>query len=313
VPNPLVSATGTYIVTITDQVNGCTASDTTVVTKNTTPPEGVSAFVSDRLTCFIPVVKITGSSSTPGATYSWTGPNGFTAVTAQVQVAIAGTYQLKVTNPANGCIQIVPVNVMQNVTKPDITVSNTGPLSCSVFDVEIHGSSSAPNVDYSWSGPDGFLSSLPDEIVFTPGDYILTVLDLNNGCTSTDTTTVEQDLTGCQFARSGSVKTGTVTPEVAAVQSAIPEKVTQFQYRAYPNPFSDQAYVEFKAPETTPVNVSIYNTVGVCKKVLFNSTAQAGQLYKLPLDATALPAGVYYCVIRIKEKTYTIKMISLKK
>jgi hypothetical protein len=313
VPNPLVNATGAYIVTITDPANGCTAADTAIVTRNNTPPEGVSALISDRLTCFVSVVTITGFSITPGATYSWTGPNGFTSNAISAQVTVGGTYQLKVTNPVNGCIQSIPANVMQNITPPNITVANTGPLTCSVFDVEIQGSSSTPNVDYNWSGPDGFLSSLPVEMVFTPGDYILTVLDLNNGCTAKDTTTVELDLTSCDVSRPGNIKTGTVTPEATAAQSGIPAAVTQFQYRAYPNPFSDQAYVEFKTPEMTPVNVSIYNTVGACKKVLFNSTAQAGQLYKLPLDATTLPAGVYYCVIRVKEKIHTIKVIALKK
>jgi hypothetical protein len=141
---------------------------------------------------------------------------------------------------------------------------------------------------------------------------VLTVLDLNNGCSASDTTKVEFDPTSCDGARTAGTKTATVQSD-AADQPGKTYKAATFEYRAYPNPFSNIAYVEFKVPQTAFVNVSIYNTLGACKKVAFNATAQSGQLYKLPLDATALPAGVYYCVIRVNEKLYTIKILSLRK
>jgi hypothetical protein len=313
IPNPAVDGGGTYTVTVTNPANGCTTIDSIAVTENTTPPAGITAFSSDQLTCFTQTVNISGNSGTMGVEYSWTGPSGFTANTKIAPVTVPGPYNLKVTNPVNGCFGTAVANVVQNITPPDITVSNTGPLTCEVFDVEIQGSSTTPDVDYSWTGPEGFSSNLPVDMVFFPGDYILTILDLNNGCTSTDTTTVEQDLTGCEAVRPGNAKTGTVQSETAAAQTGKAEKTAQLEYRAYPNPFNDRINVEFKTPENAVVNVGIYNTVGACKKVLFNNSVQAGQLYKLPFDATMLPPGVYYCVIRINGKPYTIKMIAIKK
>jgi hypothetical protein len=312
VANPTVSTAGVYNLTVTHNISGCASLAQITVTLNNAPPSGVSAFASDKLTCFTSTVNINGTSSTPGAIFSWTGPNGFTSTAQSSPVTVPGTYQLKVTNPDNGCISNAVATVVENKTKPDITVSNTGPLTCSVFDVEIQGSSATADVDYSWTGPDGFASNSPVEMVFTPGDYVLTVLDLNNGCSSAATTTVEQDLTGCQRIMSAGAKTATVQPEIAA-QTSKENNATSFTYKAYPNPFNDKVYVEFKAPQTAFVNVSVYNTQGACKKVLFNSTAQAGQLYKLPLEASTLPAGVYYCIIRINGVTHTLKMISLKK
>lgn len=309
IPNPSVNGAGTYKVTVTNPANGCTTIDSIVVTKNTTPPAGVTAFSSDQLTCFNETVNINGNSGTSNVSYSWAGPNGFTANTKNAAVVAPGPYHLTVTDLDNGCNGTAVANVVQNITPPDITVSNTGPLTCEVFDAEIHGSSATPNVSYSWTGPEGFASNSPDELVFFPGDYILTVLNLNNGCTAKDTTTVEQDLTGCEAVKPGNAKTGTVQSETAAAQSP----KAALEYKAYPNPFSNRINVEFKTPQNAVVNVGIYNTVGACKKVLFNNSVQAGQLYKLPFDATILPPGVYYCVIRINGKPYTIKMIAIKK
>jgi hypothetical protein len=216
-----------------------------------------------------------------------------------------------VTNPANGCSSIGVANVMQNIAKPNISVSNTGPLTCSVFDAEIQGSSTTPDVDYSWTGPDGFASSSPTEFVFSPGDYVLTLLDLNNGCSSTDTTTVLQDLSACQRTYAAGAKKASAQSETAEAAKAT--SASTFTYRAYPNPFSGTATIEFATPQAALVDVSLYNTQGACKAVLFHSTAQAGQQYKLPLDGGNLPAGVYYCIIRINEKSHTLKMIAIKK
>lgn len=310
VASPSVNTPGQYQVTITNPANGCARSATATVTLNSAPPAGVSAFSSAKLTCFTPAVTISGTSSTTGALFSWTGPNGFIATTQNASVAVPGSYQLKVTNPENGCISNAVANVQQDTTSPDISVSNTGPLTCEVFEVEIHGVSATPDVDYTWSGPDGFSSNAPDEFVYAPGNYMLTVLDLNNGCTATRTTVVEADYTGCQRSITSANKTVNSQPEATQVPT---EKTGQFEYKAYPNPFSNKVNVEFKAPQTAPVNISIYNAAGMLKKVLYNNTAQAGQWYKLPMDATAFPAGAYYCIIRINEKVYTIKLITVKK
>lgn len=52
------------------------------------------------LTCASFGVVLTGTTTTSGATYSWS-PGG--ATTPTLNVVTAGTYTLKVTNPANGC------------------------------------------------------------------------------------------------------------------------------------------------------------------------------------------------------------------
>jgi len=103
---PLVDAAGTYTLTVTDPVNGCTAQDVAVVTLNGTAPN-VAAGVDKVLTCVVTQIALSGSSSTSGATFSWVASNGGNivsgALTATPLVDAAGTYTLTVTDPVNGC------------------------------------------------------------------------------------------------------------------------------------------------------------------------------------------------------------------
>jgi hypothetical protein len=66
------------------------------------------------------------------------------------------------------------------------------------------------------------------------------------------------------------------------------------------------------SPENTTVTVGIYNTLGVCEKVLFKGNAAAQQHYQLTVPATQLHAGAYYFIINTGGKTYTGKLVIVK-
>lgn len=192
------SVPGLYTLTVTGP-GGAIAADTVTVMENRTAPAGLTAFVNDQLTCFISTVNIIGNSGTPGVTYNWTGPGGFTASTAGTSVAAGGVYTLKVTSPANGCFSTIAVTVREEKAPPaDILATVSGILTCTETIVTITGSSSTPGVDYNWTGPDDFSSPAPEEFVSVPGDYNLTVTNLTNGCVASATVTVQQDLSECQ-------------------------------------------------------------------------------------------------------------------
>src|SRR4029078_7439930 len=103
--------------------------------------------------------------STPlvaGATYSWTGPNGFTSALqnptrTNATTADAGTYSVTVT--VAGCTSAAgTTNVVVNATPATPTASNGGPY-CAGATIAL----STPTVagaTYSWTGPNGFTSSL---------------------------------------------------------------------------------------------------------------------------------------------------------
>ncbi|HSC37852.1 MAG TPA: hypothetical protein VLD19_08280 [Chitinophagaceae bacterium] len=160
-------------------------------------PEGVTANGSNQITCNTPQVNLVGFSSTPGVTYSWTGPNGFSASGAIVPVTAGGIYTLKVTNPSNGCFKLLPAIVSQNTAPPaNVTAANAGPLTCTITSVDLVGMSTDTNVDYEWSGPDGYQSFSASDIATEPGEYVLTATNNANGCAVTKTTTVILNCSG---------------------------------------------------------------------------------------------------------------------
>jgi hypothetical protein len=135
--------------------------------------------------------------STPtvaGATYAWTGPNGFTSsaqnpTRTNATTADAGTYSVTIT--VNGCTSAAgTTNVVVNATPATPTASNGGPY-CEGATIQL----STPTVagaTYAWTGPNGFTSSAqnPTRANVTTADagtYSVTITV--NGCTSAAGTT----------------------------------------------------------------------------------------------------------------------------
>ena len=191
---PSANAPGLYTLTVTNPVNGCTASDTVNVAQNVALPN-VDAGADKTLTCAVTSVTLDGSSSTPGATFSWSGPGGFSSTSATPSVSAPGLYTLTVTNPANGCTASDTVNVGQNIAPPNVSAGADMTLTCATTSVTLNGSSSTPGATFSWSGPGGFTSTSATPTVSTPGLYTLTVTNPANGCTASDTVNVAQNTT----------------------------------------------------------------------------------------------------------------------
>jgi gliding motility-associated-like protein len=192
---PTVNAAGTYTLTVTNPVNGCTSTDATVVTLNNTPPN-VNAGPDKVLTCTVTQVTLEGSSTTPGVTYQWTTVGGNIVSggnTATPTVNAAGTYTLTVTNPVNGCTSTDATVVTLNNTPPNVNAGPDKILTCTVTQVILEGSSTTPGVTYQWTTVGGNIVSggnTATPTVNAAGTYTLTVTNPVNGCTSTDATVV---------------------------------------------------------------------------------------------------------------------------
>src|SRR5205085_1564756 len=156
--NATLADAGTYSVTIT--VSGCpSAAGTTNVVVNPIPATPTASNGGPYCE------GATISLSTPavgGATYSWTGPNGFTSALqnptrANATLADARTYSVTIT--VSGCPSAAgTTNVVVNPIPATPTASNGGP-----YCVGTTISLSTPSVGgatYSWTGPNGFSSSL---------------------------------------------------------------------------------------------------------------------------------------------------------
>ena len=304
-----VTTPGNYTVTVTNPNNGCSTSVTaSTVTQNTNVPNAVSATVSNKLTCSASSATLRGSSSTTGVSYTWTGPNNFTASTQITNVSAGGTYTLTATDPANGCTFSAPITVQVDKTAPQgVTATSDGNLSCTVGSVTLSGNSTTTGVTYSWAGPNGFID--PEKVVSAvdSGTYFLTVNNPANGCTAVASVTVTADFTECSMiapkqtiGHAASLNNAS-TGNTAAGSGLI--------YKVYPNPVNTTAFVNLTSPERKHVSVEIYNSVGIREKVLFDGTVEAGIPYQWTLDASRFAAGIHYCIIRTNNKSYTSKLL----
>src|SRR5262249_31246188 len=146
-----------------------------------------------NLTCAITSVQIKATSPTGGVSFHWTGPGGYTSNAQNPTVSNPGTYIVTVTNPVNGCTSTASATVTQDITKPGANASG-GTLTCTATAIQITSSSSTGGVTFSWTGPGGFTSKQQNPTVTNPGTYIVTVTNPTNGCTSTATASVLQNV-----------------------------------------------------------------------------------------------------------------------
>jgi len=306
-----VTSPGIYTLTVTDPTNGCLTLLPGTVTKNQSVPIGLSASPSDVISCFSPSIDLQGSSTTPGVSFSWTGPNGFTANTAIAETDQPGPYTLLVTNPANGCTASTGTTVLADTATPTgVTASNNGPLNCITTSVTLTSSSTTDGVDFTWVTPDLKFIAGSTTAVTTPGTYTIRVTNDENGCSAQATTTVVSNTTGC--AGTSAVAMGAGVARVPALPDALFDSATGFTYKAYPNPFRSTVSVEFVSPESAPVAVELYSPSGYKEQVLFNGRANAYQDYKITLGASGLSSGPHFCIIRTAQKIYSIKLLLVK-
>ncbi len=193
--NPMVSnnatttMSGTYSVTASLS-NGCTSDvSLTQVTVNAIPSTPVAG--SNGPVCEGSALML-NTSYVWNASYSWTGPNGFTSseqnpvVSYQATPAMSGSYYITVT--VNGCSSPAgSVIATVNATPETPIAENNGPVCLgSMLSLS---ASTIPNASYHWTGPNGFVSSEQNPDVSNnaqpgmSGLYYVAVTD-NNGCVS---------------------------------------------------------------------------------------------------------------------------------
>ena len=190
--NPTVSnsatpaMSGTYYVTVT--INGVIGTGLTNVTVKNAPTPSAG---NNGPVCSGNTLSLTASTIV-GASYHWTGPNGFSSsqqnpvVSYNSTIAMSGTYYVTETN--NGCTSPVGSTiVMVNATPATPAAGNNGPV-CSGNTLSLTASYIA-SITYHWTGPNGFTSTEQNPVVSDhaiaamSGTYHVTT-SFNSGCTS---------------------------------------------------------------------------------------------------------------------------------
>ncbi len=193
ITNVTVSMAGTYNANVT--VNGCPSSTTSlnviVNPKPTDPiPSGNNACVGGAINFMAEPVQ------TPGATYTWTGPNGYISSgysTAIASASMANNGTFRVTKTENNCstvgdvvIAITALPVIQNVvSNSPVCIGGNLTFSCD-----------ENAVTFNWTGPNGYSSTsssnnIPNFTAAMAGVY--TASGEINGCPNNPAITVTID------------------------------------------------------------------------------------------------------------------------
>ena len=186
---PAGQASTSYYASITGSslcAGAVTSTDTIVVLQTIFPAMSASnngplCAGSTLLLSCLPV-------STPGATYSWTGPSGFTSTLQNptifgVNPGQSGIYSVTMTI---GACTSAPVTTNVTIFPVPSTPLCAGPANVCVGDpINLATTSPGP---WNWTGPGGFTSSLQNPVIpaaalINSGTYFLTVIG-PGGCTS---------------------------------------------------------------------------------------------------------------------------------
>lgn len=186
--NSAVSSSGSYeVISI---VNGCRSLPaSTTVLVNALPDKPV--VLDSVMKCENETVNLTAQSS-PGVSYSWSGPAGFSSLLQNPSISAlkqtnAGIYQVIA---SSALCASAPANIKLIVNEfPAAPVLTTNPSSgqaCAGDSLQLFATF-VPNATYQWSGPGGFGSSVQRPILYllttaNSGQYSATVTRF--GCTS---------------------------------------------------------------------------------------------------------------------------------
>lgn len=202
--NPVITAPGIYILTVTNTITNCKNLASITVTAQTTPP-AAEAGPTAQLTCNTTTLNLSGNGSALGANFSylWTTANGNIVSgsnTLSPMINEPGIYVIQVTNNTTGCTNTDQVTITQSVNVPISAASTPGVLNCNTSTLTLSGSGSSTGATFSylWSTIDGNIvsgGSTLSPTINEPGTYTLTVSNSANGCSQTNSVIVNQDIT----------------------------------------------------------------------------------------------------------------------
>ena len=201
---PNIDAGGTYVLTITNIQNECSASANITIDEDTTLPVA-DAGTTDELTCEVEDLILNGENSSMGAdfTYEWSTTGGTIlsgGATLTPNITGDGIYEILVTDQTNGCTAVAEVEITEDTTPPDALIADPDILNCFQDTLLLNAESSSQGADfiYEWSTTTGNIVTGGNTLtpsIDEAGFYQILVTNTTNGCTTTFFTQVEDNFT----------------------------------------------------------------------------------------------------------------------
>lgn len=183
---------GTYILKV--EAGGCTAYDTGYLEVRPRPAKPVAT--NNGPLCEGETLDLTTNSTTPGVSYNWAGPSGFSSNTQNPSIpgVDSGTHAGYYISRAftNGCHSTPDSTEVKIIPNPSPEIETNSPV-CEGAEISMWVSGK-PDETYSWTSVNnpGFSGSGPSATIGNAslndgGKYIVTVVSGATGCTGRDT------------------------------------------------------------------------------------------------------------------------------
>jgi gliding motility-associated-like protein len=204
ISNPIANSTITtlYMLTATNTVGGCTATDAVLVTINNTYPTA-NAGLDVVKSCTINTTGATiGTTAEPGTTYSWSPATGLSSASVSNPIAnptVTTTYTLTATNTSSGCSSMDTILVTVNTAIPTANAgADVAKICTSNASGALVGATAVAGMTYSWSPPTGLSGAAIANPTANPSvttTYTLTATNTASGCAATDAVVVTVNTT----------------------------------------------------------------------------------------------------------------------
>lgn len=258
--NPVISRaspanSGVYSLTVS--IPSCGSGVYTTQVQVNTPPASVSVSGNSPV-CVGSTLTMT-AGLLANASYSWTGPSGFSATgnaqsIANAQAANAGTYSVNIVVPA--CPSALRTfKVVVNGGSPVVASVNTPACLGSVV---IFNATPINGATYAWTGPNGFTSviqnpNLTNVQVIQAGTYSVVATVVGCGTSSSTVSLVVADRPG--NAQVSAAQTICTPAPITLTGSTVPGATVSW---AGPNGFTASG-TSFTIPSTTMANGGVYS------------------------------------------------------
>jgi hypothetical protein len=90
-----------------------------------------------------------------------------------------------------------------------------------------------------------------------------------------------------------------------------PDRFNQSAFNLYPNPFNQQAELDYYVDAPGRVKLTIVNQLGKTSITLVDEIQPQGN-HKLFVDGSNLKPGVYFCVLTTENSKHTMKFVKLQ-
>lgn len=287
VKNPVISnastaSSGKYILVATGS-NSCTISSSVSVSVIALPtvsimPSGTGAV------CGTPAVELTANAS-PGVSYKWYKSNVLIANAFTYMVTQTGTYKAEVS--VNGsCKATSNSTTISSKPLPNAVASNI------VSGTAITLSVTPNNMSYSWTGPNGFTTTVQKPKISPPttsnsGVYTVKVTSTNQ-CTASATTRV---------TISGGSRLATENMNSA----------DEMELLVSPNPTQSKSVVEIQLKEASNIRLSLSDAMG--RSLQTWHSAEPTQQMVVELDLNIFKSGMYLIVAETEKRRKTKKLM----